>query len=89
MNSILYEAWSGCDEGKWKESKFYKSILERHTKRRHMVRKWFLEEELNVRFGVKAASLIIQRKRDNPELAKTEIRPFPELPDWLELFLQH
>lgn len=80
MNSILYDAWSQCNEGKWKTSKFYQNILERHTQRRRGVRKWFLEKELVQKFGEALASAIIQRKLDDPDL-HCEIRPFPELPD--------
>lgn len=83
MNSILYDAWNSAS-GEWKKSKFLQNIRERHTQKRRGVRKWFLEKELVTRFGPEIASAIMQRKHDDPELTKSEIRDFPEAPDtWL------
>ena len=80
MNSILFEAWMSCS-GNWKQSKFLLSIRSRESHKIKGVRKWFTRAELRTKFGDGPAEDMITRKRNDAELAQSEIRKHPDLPN--------
>ena len=77
---MLYDAWSACSEGNWKESKFLQNIRSRHSNKKRGTRKWLFASEMDKLFGREAAELMRVRKLESEELAAREVRFHPELP---------
>ncbi|CAK9066321.1 Uncharacterized protein SCF082_LOCUS33792 [Durusdinium trenchii] len=67
--------------GEWTTSKFYQSIRDRFRSSRRGSRKWLTRAEVYQRFGEEVGEQIIQRKQNDDQLSKSEIRCHPELPD--------
>lgn len=78
---MLYDAWSSCGEGNWKESKFLINIRSRHTSKKRGTRKWLFGWEMDDLFGKNAAELMRVRKLESEELREKEVRFHPELPE--------
>ena len=79
MSGVLYEAWLGC-EGKWRTSRLYISIKNRHSNKRTGVRRWQTRQQLEAKFGVEVTEDLINRKLGCQKLKETETRAHPELP---------
>ena len=55
-------------------------VRERHTKSTRGQRVWLMASEMDAKWGWSIAHQMRDRKENDPELQKTEVRDHPELP---------
>lgn len=81
LNSVLYDAWSRCDEGVWDRSTFLKQVRDRHRSTNRGTRKWLTAKQMDDIFGPEAAQQMRNRKLFDEELRSKEVRAHPDAPD--------
>ena len=59
---------------------FLQQVRSRFSSKRRGIRKWLFASEMNDKFTPEIAEAMRERKRLDPELARTEIRFHPECP---------
>lgn len=78
--AILYEQWVSC-EGFWKESSLYKELKVKTHHRRLGRRVWLTFAEISKKYSSdRVATRIVEAKRSDPTICKTQIRDHPDCP---------
>ena len=93
--AVLMESWLSA-EGDWTKSEFYVCLKTRHTSKKTGARRWMMESEIAAKYRAaghsnpeKIAADIVALKETDVHLAKSHIKPNPDLPEEkaLRLFL--
>ena len=77
---ILFEEWAGSKES-WKQSELVLQMRSRHSHKMRGARRWITEREISNKYGSdEIASDIVNRKLNDEQLRKTQVRDHPDLP---------
>ena len=79
MRSCLFEDWLQSGEN-WSKSKLLIRLRNKNSNAKKGCRKWLTRAEMVTRWGEDVAQAMIDAKENDPERARKEIRPHPELP---------